>query len=384
MSEITPATTRALVVGVERYLAGPDWNLNGPALDAHRFVEWLRNRGVPADHISLFVSPLDANSALPLPDGVVSRPATENEIRDMLLDDLRTCTDSLLLLYWGGHGVITLQGDRKLFYADADAVNKKNLDLTGFQALLRTNYYPATALQQQIVIVDACANYVESRNWRFALPGSNFSYGSPVESREQVSLMAARPGEKAANLDAGQTGLFSRELRLRVSNTPVDTWPPDMESIAQGLVKTFAALRNEGKAYQTPTFAAFRNWKTGREVTVGTVSSPASAAQGFQKPNGAVIKAIADVLLECDCLADRASRDVTLKQVRRDVIRRTARMPQDDMDMFNLVNTLLNYSGALAELVRTARSWEKDSLAMQNVDALLLQLLPDVLEESRK
>ena len=59
-------------------------------------------------------------------------------------------------------------------------------------------------------------------------------------------------------------------------------------------------------------------------------------------------------------------------------------MPQDDRDMFNLVDMLLNYSGALAELVRTARSWEKDSQAMQNVDVLLLQFLPDVLQESVK
>jgi effector-associated domain 2 (EAD2)-containing protein len=384
VTEITPATTRALVVGVEKYRAGPDWNLNGPALDAYRFVEWLRNRGVPADQISLFVSPLDANRASLLPKGVVPRPATQNEIQDTLLDGLRTCTLPLLFLYWGGHGVITLQGERKLFYADADAVNKKNLDLTGFQALLRTNYYSATALQQQIVIVDACANYVESRNWRFALAGGNFPYGSPVESREQVSLMAARPGEKSANLDAEQTGLFSRELRLRVANASVEAWPPDVESIAHDLVKAFAVLRNQGKAYQTSTFAAFKNWKTGQEVTVGTVSSPESAAQGFQKPKPAVVKAIADVLLECDCLADRASRDVTLKQVRRDVIRRTARMPQEDRDMFNLVDMLLNYSGALAELVRAARSWEGNSLAMEKVDALLLQLLPNVLEESKK
>jgi hypothetical protein len=34
--------------------------------------------------------------------------------------------------------------------------------------------------------------------------------------------------------------------------------------------------------------------------------------------------------------------------------------------------------------VRAARSWEDNSLAMEKVDALLLQLLPNVLEESKK
>lgn len=37
----TPENTYALVVGIEKYDAGPDWDLDGPTRDASRFCAWL-------------------------------------------------------------------------------------------------------------------------------------------------------------------------------------------------------------------------------------------------------------------------------------------------------------------------------------------------------
>jgi hypothetical protein len=58
---MNPAQSHAVVVGIEKYDIGDAWNLNGPALDAVRFVRWLRTRGVPAENIDLFASPLAEN-----------------------------------------------------------------------------------------------------------------------------------------------------------------------------------------------------------------------------------------------------------------------------------------------------------------------------------
>ena len=56
------ADTIAIVVGIEDYEVGKEWRLDGPALDACRFARWLTSRGVPADRITLLISPLPENA----------------------------------------------------------------------------------------------------------------------------------------------------------------------------------------------------------------------------------------------------------------------------------------------------------------------------------
>jgi hypothetical protein len=97
-----PNSTRALIVGVEKYKAGSNWDLNGPALDVCRFAQWLCDQKVLSDRIALFVSPLDANQDLPIPKGVVPAEATWQNIEDALTTTLRTSTEMLLYIYWGG------------------------------------------------------------------------------------------------------------------------------------------------------------------------------------------------------------------------------------------------------------------------------------------
>ncbi len=205
---ITPDKTCALIVGVERYQAA--WDLNGPAHDAAQFANWLHNRQVPIDNLALFISPLEKNRDLSLPTGLQYKPATEQNIRNFIEDKLRhKKAAELFYLYWGGHGVITTEGERRLFYADADAENLKNLDFNKLLTFLRTDYFPST-LRRQICLVDACANYAVGLNNQ--LPKKDFPMpdNKPAISREQFILMAAKPGELAKNLDTESTGLFTK------------------------------------------------------------------------------------------------------------------------------------------------------------------------------
>ena len=62
MSEaLTPQTTHAVIVGIERYSAGASWNLDGPVSDAVRFLEYLGTRGVPAANLRAYLAPLAEN-----------------------------------------------------------------------------------------------------------------------------------------------------------------------------------------------------------------------------------------------------------------------------------------------------------------------------------
>jgi hypothetical protein len=77
---ISPEETYALIVGIEKYQAGSDWNLNGPANDAINFANWLLARGVTPENIHLFVSPLDENRDLLQKTKLVSKTASKDNI----------------------------------------------------------------------------------------------------------------------------------------------------------------------------------------------------------------------------------------------------------------------------------------------------------------
>src|SRR5208282_5673678 len=259
-SAITPAETFAIVGGVESHAAGPAWDLDGPAVDAARFARWLHGRGVPVANIVLLVSPLEKNRDLAWPGGCSPEPAAREKLIPLLHNTLRTRHERLLIFFWGGHGIVHGGETRRLFFTEAEKHNRANLDLNGMLGLLRGNQWPPEAWPKQIIMADACANLAEREGWTEKLPGETYSAGEPLTSREQFVLLAARPGEYAANLK--QTGLFSRELLTDLEQRPAGEWPPDMEVITKKLVARFESLREQGFARQTPTYFWSRDWRT--------------------------------------------------------------------------------------------------------------------------
>ncbi|HUK70948.1 MAG TPA: hypothetical protein VLW50_19675, partial [Streptosporangiaceae bacterium] len=115
-----PRDTIAVVVGIEEYQVGRAWRLDGPALDACRFARFLTSRGVPANRITLLISPLSENvdAVKEQSQGYSVRAADHATVREVFTQYLPSKTSRLLVLYWGGHGVIE-QEERRLFYADA-------------------------------------------------------------------------------------------------------------------------------------------------------------------------------------------------------------------------------------------------------------------------
>jgi hypothetical protein len=131
--------------------------------------------------------------------------------------------------------------------------------LNELQAFLRSDYFPNT-LSRQIFLVDTCANYLPVLQYQ--LPDKVFpsAVGQPNTIREQFVLMAAKPGERAKNLNTEKIGLFSKELLAELIKLPKDEWPPAMETVQARLSQRFIDLREQGNAYQTPTFSYFRDW----------------------------------------------------------------------------------------------------------------------------
>ena len=100
-----PLKTYALVVGIEAYDLGDKADLDGPAHDAVRFMQWLKKYHVPNENIISFLSPLESNASLLDEIGIPTKPATRDVITAGI-DQLSQATGDLLFIFWGGHAIL--------------------------------------------------------------------------------------------------------------------------------------------------------------------------------------------------------------------------------------------------------------------------------------
>jgi hypothetical protein len=304
ISTVSLERTFAIVVGIEKYDAGSKWNLNGPVNDARKFANWLFNKGVPPSNIFLFLSPLDDNSDIALPPGVQVEAANRQSISHMITHELPQKQGDLLYVFWGGHGTITLQGERRLFYADATQKNKLNFDLKSLLICLCSDYL--SSFLRQIYIIDACANYIADPRLPI-IAGETFSGGLSRKKCEQFVLLAARTGEVAKNIDTRRTGLFSEVVMEELAEEANSSWPPDMKNLANKLEDRFKRLRQQGLTQQTPTYFWYRDWNE-HENSLGNI------------PNSTPLELAAEALL--NVLSNKLTNQTWL-QIQKALIQNT-------------------------------------------------------------
>ena len=351
----SPQRTHAFVVGIERYDAGSAWDLNGPASDAIRFTSWLFDRGVPADQMLVFLSPLDEQLPdVPLPRGVTASPARRQQVTDALTRTLPGLRGDLLWLFWAGHGVLTRDDHLRLFYADASTDDKRNLDLNSMLTALRSDLY--AGFPRQVGVVDACQTYAERLQLATTLPTETFSYGQPLPGREQFVLYAASPGQVAVNLGSIKAGLFSQMVLEELTRLGGNGWPPEMDFVAGHLDQRFNELRAAGRADQTPTSFRWRPWAGGERVLGETAPGSAEAATAARQwPSGMELGELVDRLLDLDVMADPVSRANIIRRLRKGLATSISYDPSSRPHVVNIITRSLDYPGGLAELMEAVK-----------------------------
>lgn len=335
---MTPRHTRAVLVGIEEYAAGPDWRLDGPALDACRFARWLLGRGVPADQIHLLVTPHHGNRGDVAACGLPVLAADRATVDRVLHETVRAGSpDELLIVHWGGHGVVEADDTRRLFYADADQANRRNLHLDAYLRALRTDYFPQ---RRQLILVDACQNF--AAQWRGArtLPDELPPLGRQQAGRDQFALFAASPGEWARNVDARRTGAFSEAVLAELAALPEGKWPPDPAVLADAVTARFAAQRADDHSRQTPSYLWYREPHGERRLRAATPSG-----QPRPRLDLTAIRAVADALIAIDELLDPSVRRQLLLMLPRDI---AASVPVADdarLQIVNWVRTCARFEG---------------------------------------
>lgn len=316
--------TWALVVGVERYDAGPSWELPGPAADAVRFRAWLRRAGVPERNILLFLSPADGRDP-----GVPYRPARHDELRRALVSEIPAAGAESLWVWWGGHGVLDQDEHLRLFCADATTADKRNLDLESARRSLASDALPGST--RQIWIVDACQTFEEDHGFHRALPAETLPAGRRTRAHEQTLLLACSRGQRAANDPRRGTGLFSDILLGVLERHPPEPWPPDPELLLREAGARMAELRAAGRTGQVPAVSLHR---PDREEL------PARPAPGAVGTPARALERLLRALMDYPLMTDPEERQTMVGALETRAVERMPRHRVPRTDLVGIVRTL--------------------------------------------
>ncbi|MFE2285332.1 hypothetical protein ACFXDJ_14295 [Streptomyces sp. NPDC059443] len=265
---LEPRRTFALVAGVESYAVSQRWNLRGPARDALRFARWLTGPGeVPPGHVKLLLSPLDDPQTLDWSDSpglealrTTHRPATEGNVKAVLLDELPACDGDLLWIFWAGHGYIEPRaGELMLPCADASPGQIRHLNLDSALRWWRTDLVKHRRFPLQAALVDACrVDAPRDTRWNFGT--NDYGGGATVPGRRQFRLYASREGEAAQNDAERGEGRFTEALLGELGERSVRDVVTGLADTARAIHHTFRELRERGQGWQLPQFVVDRDW----------------------------------------------------------------------------------------------------------------------------
>ena len=375
-----PSTTQAILVGIEKYAdsnAIPD--LNGPVNDVYQFCQWLQDRNVPPENISVFLSPLDRNVGIvdKITNLIDSKPLEANKdiVNKALREDAREKTASLFFLFWSGHGWIAPQGDRRLIYADATMEYLKNLNLTAQLNVMQTDLYKN--LPQQLLIFDACAN---SQLLKITPPDDLPPIGKHLPSQKQMVMFAANPGEYAINKSDEQTGIFSREL-LNELNSSKDTelWPPDMEAVMQNVQENFIKLREDGQTRQTPSFLLYQDWEGNKKNFSESLQNEPRQSTLTRVEKVILLR---DKFLMCRSILDPSKRKKIILNLRPEITNNSTLEGDNNTVMQSVIENSLDYPDGLLELLKTTKNlFERDSIQMNDLWKLAQELFPEEMSK---
>ncbi|MGW7452113.1 VMAP-C domain-containing protein [Streptomyces sp. NPDC054787] len=262
-----PRRTFALVAGVERYDISHRWNLRGPARDALRFAHWLTGPAqVPPGNVRLLLSPLDAPESLDWSQSpamaelrTAHRPATEENVKSALLDELPQCDGDLLWIFWAGHGYLGPRQELILPCADARPGQIRHLNLDSALRWWRTDLVKQRRFPLQAALVDSCrVDAPRDTRWNFGT--TDYGGGSSVPGRRQFRLYASREGEAAQNDAERGAGRFTEALLGELGQRSVRESVTGLPGAARSIHRTFQERRERGEGWQLPQFVVDRDW----------------------------------------------------------------------------------------------------------------------------
>jgi vWA-MoxR associated protein C-terminal domain/Caspase domain len=303
---VDPTRTVVLAVGIERYDYGEKMDLPGAASEAERFARWAVASGVPAANVTLACSRLEGPGEPP--DDIRTRAATRDALEDVLVD-LSQVGGDLLLVFWCGHGVVNESGERALFTSDARAENRRNVLVEQMLEFLASD--GMHALGRQILIFDACANFVEDMRFVQRLPRATLQAGNP-RLVPQFALFAAAQGQIAKFDKIKRQATFSTAVLAWLEERVGATFPPDVAALTAHVDAVFEVLREQGELRQTPVYRSVTPYSGSTEIEHfgGGIPVPGSVQRAVRRSDMTVsqVRRVATQIVALESLATPDAR----------------------------------------------------------------------------
>lgn len=266
-----PNRILVFAVGIDSY-KHQRMSLSGAAAYAERIADWALSCGVPESNIWLGSSRPTDNAA---DTRAVRRiDPTRAGIEDALVDASKFDAD-FLLLYWCGHGILH-ERRRAVFTSDVYDGSMRVHNVDAIQRYLASD--TVTHLQNQLLVIDACANFYDDR----------INVPDRVISADSLNIGRDRTVNQFTLYSAGQgqTARFDKVTNSTEFSDTVLGWleeherlPLDPGSLTARVKHRFTELRTQRKFRQQPSICVItclrdeeENWEDRRGIPVaGTV-----------------------------------------------------------------------------------------------------------------
>ncbi|MGI5198145.1 effector-associated domain 2-containing protein [Streptomyces sp. CA-288835] len=364
-----PSAARALLVAVETYEAGTAWNLDGPVRDALAHRSWLLGQGFAPEAITLLVSPLPENCVLLQKAGVEEQPADRESVHRALFRELAETASDWLFVAWSGHGLVDLDGHRRLVYADAVGRDLRSLDVEAALAAFRSDIAPAHP--RQLWLLDACQTFTDAASAANALRPDPVPRGRLRAVREQQVLFACGPGEATGNRVPGAgardgvpraSGAFSSAALALLRAHP--EWRHDAAQLAAALREEFSAAAAGGEAAVMPTSLWF-------EGAGHTTRAEVSRAAPRRRLGPADHRRMYDALADLPVMQDPGLRAAVIGHLPLEICASVPRSPVMRIEILALIRTCLVFENGLLHLWDAVSLLDAGTLALSELETVL-------------
>jgi hypothetical protein len=341
---------RAVLVAVEVYGTGSAWNLDGPVRDALAYRAWLLGQGVPAGSITVLASPLPANRALLAAAGVEWRAADRERVHDVLFREVGTEAGDWLFVGWSGHGLVDLEGRRRLVYADAVAADLRCLDLDGALAAFRSDVAPGHP--RQLWLIDACQTFTDAAGVGHTVRSDPVPRGRLRQVAGQHVVFACGPGEATS-------GVFTAAALELLRAHP--EWRHDSARLA-------AALRERFRANGSTTLPTSL-WSEGGGHAVR--SEAVRAAGPRRRLELADVQRLLSALQSVPVMCDPGLRAVVIGHLPLDIGMSVPRNAVARVEILELIRTCVAFRNGLWHLWSAVSLVDAGTAALDDLEAVL-------------
>jgi hypothetical protein len=145
----------------------------------------------------------------------------------------------------------------------------------------------------------------------------------------------------------------------------------EIEDLREKIDGLLAQIRQIDPAFEAPAPTAVNALNN-----PAPPSQPSAAASSTWAPSVGQKRELVQSLLRCPSIGDQSSRDAVVRELPPNISSRIHRDSRSNVDVLNIVNACLDYSGGLEALIDVVRFFDGGSRSMQELDATLARIFP--------